>query len=43
MFEPVITKIIALLQSQLDLERKQAGHVSIKVNNLRVTERVSLI
>ncbi|KAM3421123.1 hypothetical protein BST61_g1536 [Cercospora zeina] len=30
MFEPVIAKVIALLQSQLDAERMQAGHVTIK-------------
>ncbi|GIZ37993.1 hypothetical protein CKM354_000142000 [Cercospora kikuchii] len=30
MFEPVVKKIIALLQSQLDAERRQAGHATIK-------------
>lgn len=33
MFDPVIKKITALLQSQLDAERRQAGHVSIKVTH----------
>ncbi len=31
MFDPVVEKIIALLQSQLDAERRQTGYVTIKV------------
>ncbi|KAI5364531.1 Putative Heat shock protein 70 family [Septoria linicola] len=30
MFEPVVSKIVDLLQSQLDAEQRQAGHVTIK-------------
>ena len=33
MFDVVIQKIMALLQSQLDAERRQAGHVSIKASH----------
>lgn len=36
MFNPVVNKIVALLQSQLDAERKQAGHVSIKARAITV-------
>jgi hypothetical protein len=37
MFDPVVSRITALLQSQLDAERKQSGRVSIKVSNPSVT------
>lgn len=32
MFKPVVEKILALVESQLDDERRQAGHNTIKVS-----------
>lgn len=36
MFDPVVSKIIELLESQLDAERRQTGKVTIKVSSVEL-------